>query len=202
MTKSGSIVGAFAPLLIFVAMTAVSTGTASAASPEKCIIYARDYARAVAVPTSTALVPARPLQDIQDAAYARCRNSARVPRIPTTVDRGGASASAAPRANRPFFPSFDEVFGVSKHRPAPPKRVVSRSTVRTLTTPVSAYAAGGPAPVRSRSASAIVNTFGSGSVTATSAPALGPAMAAPTMCAPRLLHFWRGTMSVGRAGSC
>jgi hypothetical protein len=49
-----------------------STGIASAASPERCIIYARDFSLASVVPAPGGATPAVPRQDIQDAAYARC----------------------------------------------------------------------------------------------------------------------------------
>lgn len=159
--------------------------TASAESPARCILYAREYAIAAVAPAPPGSTPAKSRQSIQDAAYARCMNlgvSALVP--PGTATQNDPSLEAQPSKT------------VVK---APPRLVVKAPRPRHAAPVVSVSAfAEGDRP-SSGSFQAIAEVFGEaqeprGSMLTAPAPSCGDTRARS--------RFWRGLMAPSTGGGC
>lgn len=145
---------------------------ASAETPARCILYAREYAIAAVVPAPPGSTPAHSRQSIQDAAYARCLSL-------------GVSALVPPGTALEDKPLVDVT---------PAKIVVKapRRVERIARVPrVAAFTEGEPKPTMAGPSLAIAEIFGGGAAPSAS---LGLPLA-PSCDGSSRTRFWRGLMS-------
>jgi hypothetical protein len=181
-----TIIESFLTLATAVVLPLICAVTASAETPERCILYAREYAIAAVAPAPPGSTPVHSRQSIQDAAYARCLNlgvSSLVPPGPSIQSDPLPKAAAAKAVVEAPTP-------VAKARP---RRVVPVTSVPAF--------AEVDRPSGSGSSKAIAEVFGSGGGKANASIALPPV---PSCSAgPTRTRFWRGgVMSPSSAGGC
>ena len=196
MKKIKLFVASLAPLGVVVVMASAGVGSVAAAPPNAASSTPGDYAIATVVPAPPGAVPAHSRQEIQDAAYARCLASSRVPAIPTKADSQSVEGKASLRAGATFQqrvpPSFDDEFGGGGKQPNLLEPVVAAPIAPNNASPVSAFADEPPVP--GRSAQAIADAFDVGNAAGSSRGST------PASCSPIRFRFWRGLMTPAVAG--
>ena len=113
MTTLKAMAGLLLPLAAF-GVTAAAAGVASAAPPDYCALYSREYAIDTVQPQAAASL----LQSVQDQAYYRCLNQDEDPSLPQTSAYFGTVVTNNPTDAQATAPVASAAIPVV---PAPPQ---------------------------------------------------------------------------------